>query len=326
MGRHEAILSAVVVAAAVVGCSTDIEPSRDFDPAFFIGSEAMGESANGLPLADGSQTLSDVESQNLTVRLVRFERDASSGVTRLIATDETVTLSSDFTRFPGDGEVVSADKYDVTITIDGQPVKIENGVGALPSGQRVWSYLNYRLVNSGTGAIYTGGRFDGNAVDPIDMEGFYTFGFESDPSTIAAMTDSATYRGSFFGYSQTFDSTGNLLQEEVRTRGAVTLEAEFARSRVSGRLETFLEAPDESEDDAFYELIFLAAPITGNGFVGVADITCPTGNSCTSNTSVGGAFYGPKGEEVSGVIALDETVTGPDGQRIVGTAGFSTSR
>ena len=119
----------------------------------------------------------------------------------------------------------------------------------------------------------------------------------------------------------------------MRTNGAITLEAEFARSRVSGRLETRLDPPTKAELEAdptatpFAELdlVFLAAPITGNGFVGAADATCPSGHSCTSNTSVGGAFFGPNGEEISGVIAFDETIEGSDGFSFIGTAGFSAS-
>ena len=307
-------LFAIASAGAFLsGCGAKIEPSRPSDPQFFIGTSSASISANGLPFADGTQTLEDVEGELLTVRIARFERDPELGTTRLVATNETATLPSTFTSF---------DDFDATITFNGAPLTFVDGVAELPSGQRVWSYMNFGMVHSGTGGLYTYASLDPEATDPIDMEGFFTLGFETAPDVIAARSEQITYLGSYFGYAQTFDADGELLSPEVRTIGAIRLEAEFAQSRVSGRLEGRL---DPMGDEVPYELIFLGAPIRGNGFVGAADITCPSGHTCRSRTAVGGAFYGPNGEEVSGVIGFDEEIEGPEGLRFIGAAGFSST-
>ncbi len=302
---------------AISACSgVSVGPSRPGDPAFFIGAVSAEASANGLEFADGSQSIADTEEREMQIKLARFVRDPATGEARIVVSDETVTIPITFTEY-GDRDIV--------MSFDGQALTFVDGEATLASGQSLWSYMNFKLAHSGTGAVYTYGQYNEGVDDPFDMEGYFAIGFETDPNEIAALSGLATYSGSYFGYVQTFDLEGSLTASEQRTIGAVNLETDFSQARVSGRLTGWI---DPAGDNTEYELIFLGAPIVGNGFVGSADITCPDGSSCSSDTYVGGAFFGENGAEVSGVIGFDETVAGPgdgEGYQFVGAAGFSSA-
>ena len=302
---------------ALSACSgASIAPSRTADPIFFIGTAWSDASANGLEFADGAQTVGDAEGREMQVKLARFVRDPSTGTTLIVISDETVTVPVTFTNY-GDTDII--------MTLDGQTLAFVDGDATLPSGQIVQSYMNYRLTHSGTGAIYSYAKSNEGIDDPIDMEGFFAIGFETNPDEIAALSGSATYTGSYFGYVQTYDLDGTLTADELQTIGAINMEADFSQASVSGRLTGWI---DPTGDNTAYELIFLGAPFLGNGFVGSADMTCPEGANCSSDTHVGGAFYGQNGAEISGVIGFDETIAGPDdgeGAQFIGVAGFSSA-
>jgi len=313
---YKLIFSGIALLSISACSSASIAPSRPGNPEFFIGAGSADASANGLEFGDGTQTIADVEERELQVKLARFVRDPATGEARIVLSDETVTLPVTFTEY-GDRDIV--------MTLDGETLAFVDGEATLSSGQSLWSYMNFKQDHSGTGAIYTYGRYNEAVDDPFDMEGFFSIGFETNPDEIADLSGSATYTGSYFGYVQTFDLNGSLTASELRTIGAINMETDFSQAHVSGRLTGWI---DPAGDNSEYELIFLGAPIVGNGFVGSADITCPSGASCTSDTYVGGAFYGQNGAEISGVIGFDEAVAGPgigEGYQFVGAAGFSSA-
>lgn len=289
------------------------------NPDYLFGSEPGETAANGLEFADGSQALADVEGREVSVKLARFLRDPATGQTKVHITDETVVL--------GDG-FVSFDSPSAIITLDGVPLVLVDGEGVLPNGQSVWSYMNYAMTHSGTGALYTYARFqDESAVaDALDMEGFFAFGFESEPDTIALLSGAVDYKGSYFGYGQRLDAAGVVLDDEVRTIGAISLTADFDRDMVSGRLDGFFDPAGENTP---YLMAFFDAAIVGNGFAAAPDMICERAVSCSSASSLGAVFYGPGGEELSGVIGFDETIdpSGPEpATRFVGAAGFSAGQ
>lgn len=304
--------------ALLSGCGGTLTgSSRAADPMYFIGALTSDESGNGLEFAGDESLVADAENVELQVKLARFVRDTASNEIQLIVSNESVTVPDTFTTF--------VDR-DISITIEGDTLTFVDGRTTLASGQPVWSYYNYGLEYSGTGGIYTYGRFAEDFENPIDMEGFYAIGFETDPSELEALGGRVTYLGSYFGYGQTTDLAGNLLNDDVQNFGAVVLEANFGAGHVNGRLDGRL---DPTGEDYEYELVFLRAPIVGNGFVGAADMACPSGSTCQSGSFVGGAFFGPDGAEVSGVIGFDELIEGlgDDGQRrFIGTAGFSSAQ
>ncbi|MGI9391259.1 MAG: transferrin-binding protein-like solute binding protein [Boseongicola sp.] len=314
---NKVILAGIILFAVSACGGVAIAPSRPGNPQFFIGSETAEAAANGLEFSDGTQTVADVETRDIQVKFARFVRDPTTGEARIVLSDEMVTLPVTFTEY---------NDRDIVMTLDGETLTFVDGEATLSSGQSLWSYMNYKMAHSGTGAVYSYGQYNEAIDDPFDMEGFFAFGFETDPNEIAALSGTATYTGSYFGYVQTFDLGGSLTASELRTIGAINLESDFSQANVSGRLTGWI---DPASDNTEYELIFLGAPIVGNGFVGSADITCPAGASCTSETYVGGAFFGQNGAEISGVVGIDETVVEPgdnEGYQIVGAAGFSSAK
>ena len=53
---------------------------------------------------------------------------------------------------------------------------------------------------------------------------------------------------------------------------------------------------------------------------------CPSGITCRSDAGIGGVFYGPDANEISGIIDLDVSTTdntSGDTDRFVGAAGFT---
>ncbi len=312
--------TSLLAALALSGCSADIEPSRDFDSIYFAGTQDPNVSANGLAFADGTQSLSDVENKPMTIRLVRYESDPVTGEVGFVVTGETANLGTGATTSVPDNGVVP---FDGSVTLDGATLSFVDGVATLPTGQEIMAYVPTRLEHSGTIGLYAISDADNPALGELDIESIFSVGHETNPAIVDGMTGDVTFAGVFRGYTQIFDASGQITERDVKTTGAVQLVAEFSQSRISGQLVGQLFS---TTGDKPYELIFLGAPITGNGFVGVADLTCPSANSCTSNTSVNGVFFGDDGQEVSGAIALDETISGPDGYGFKGTAGFSSTK
>lgn len=300
------------VALALAGCGGEPLIVRDGDPAFFAGAETSAESANGLAFADGTQAIADVETQAMSVKLLRFVTDYDTGETVLVVSDETVTVPVGFTDFSN---------RDVVMTIDGETFTFVSGRATDPAGRTFEAYTNFKLVHSGTGGFFTYASKNPSVTPGLDTEGFYSFGFETSPDAIDARTGEAVYAGSYAGYGQLLNPDGSLQAAEVQNIGVLNLSANFDSNNVVGRLIGRIDPSGDTED---YEMVFLSGPITGNGFVGGPDFVCPSGHSCASNSSIGGVFYGPDGAEISGVIGIDGSISGPDQNfRFVGASGFS---
>ena len=292
----------------LAGCAAGY-PSRPADSAYQI-------SANGLQYADNALVLSDIEEQSISVTVARFLREGGAEDTVIVVSEEEVILPESFTAY---------DARDIVLTLDGETLTFVGGRATLESGQNIWGYLNYALEHSATGGFYTYGKYstptEGEA---IDTEGYFAFGFQTDPDEIAVLTTSPTYRGSYFGFGQLVDGEGAVVNGELETTGEITIEADFSRSQISGQLNGSYD-PDEAKTP--YSMIFIEADIVGNGFVAAPDMICASGATCTSNTSLGGTFFGPDGVEISGVIGFDETTqVGGNITRFVGAAGFSSTR
>lgn len=301
---------------ALAGCAVTY-PSRSVDSAYLM-------APNGLDYADGTQTLADAENTTILIKLARFVRDPETEQTRVVISDEIAVLPEGFTSFADAG---------LTISLDGETLNFANvvagenvvGITTLESGQSIWSYLNFAMANSGTGGIYTYQKFSPIlGGDAIDTEGFFTIGFQTSPEDIASLTGDATYSGFYFGYGQLLEADGGLLNDELETNGAVTIEVDFNRARVSGQLNGSF---DPDGDDTSYSMIFIDAAIDGNSFAAAPDMICQAGATCTSATSLGASFFGDEGAEISGVIGFDETTElSETTTRFVGAAGFSSTR
>lgn len=283
----------------------------------FIGTNSASSSANGLPFAIPGAVLADLESEGeIKVKVVRSYTDWESGTTRLLISDEKLTLGSNST---------SNGLEDIVLTLGGETLIFVGGLAAASNGQDDWrTYIATSGAVSGVGALYSYEDSENVALSgEFDSEGFFTFGYETDPDEIVALVGSVIYNGSFNGYGQTIDpSTGNVVSSEQEFLGTITLTANFDSNDIEGTLDgTF----DYSGTD--FETSF-SAPIEDNGYLGTLDSMTCSDAICLSNAEIGGAFFGVDGQETSGVIGMDVRVIPNvgDDYRLIGGGGFTAQQ
>lgn len=267
------------------------------DNSLFIGSRSGDSSANGLPFAVPASVVEDLEAEGaIKVKVVRALTDWESGATRLLISDETLTLSA------GD---VAGNLANITLTLDGEALAFVAGSAPASNGQSDWtSYLNSDGAVSGSGAVYSY-NYGPSAVlsDEFDSEAFFVFGYETDPDEIAGLVGTAMYSGGFEGYGQVVDpATGSVIDSESYFSGNLDLTADFGGGSVSGTLDGSFDYDGTLFDTAF------TAPIEGNGYLGDLDSMSCTDAVCLSNSQVGGAFFGTGALETSGLLGMDVRV------------------
>ena len=296
----------------MTGCSAGYS-SRSSDADFVIGE-------NVLEFADGVQTLADIEERTFNVTVARFVRDTDTGEGSIRVSEETVTLASGFT---------TGEATDLTLSLDGDVLTFVNGRAAMGSGQTVWGYLNFKLdrptTHSATGGFYSYEKYlEASESTVQETEGYFAIGFQTDPDEILEMSGPMEYLGEYHGFGQLLDVENRLLDDELVTNGRISITVDFDRSSASGVLNGVFDP--KGADDA-YQMFFVDAPLDGNSFAAAPDMVCAPGAACTSATNLGGSFFGPEADEISGVIGFDETTEiGDTTTRFIGAAGFSTTR
>lgn len=307
--RHLMPVIAVFALAACGGGTATVLPS-----AFLSG--GVDTSGNGLPPADGTQEISDLEGETMRVRLARFVTDHESGLTTLVITDEEVLAGAGY-----------GSEHDASfvITVDGTPVTLIDGAGIAPNGQELGTYLNTAGTQSGTVSVYGYAYGDQSEFDgDFDSEAYHAFGFETSPDAIAARSGTARYDGVYYGFGQVLDAGGSVIATEYENNGFIGLLADFGRGTIGGAVEGTIRSGDGSEPPyREYSGTIATTSIVGNGFGSAITLNCPSGATCESSSLIGGAFYGADAGEVSGVMGFDEAL---DGERYVGAAGFTAVR
>ena len=264
----------------------------------FIGSRSSSSSANGLPFAVPASVVADLETAGaIDVKVVRALTDWESGATRLLISDETLTMAA------GD---LTNDLNDITLTLDGETLAFVAGVAPTSNGQSDWqSYINSLGAVSGSGAVYSYNNGPSAILsNEFDSEAFFVFGYETDPDEIAALVGSIlSYNGNFEGYGQVIDpANGNVLSSEEYFSGTLALTANFTGGTVTGDLDGTFDYDGTAFTTSF------TAPIEGNGYLGNLDAMNCTNAVCVSNSQVGGAFFGTDALETSGVLGMDVRV------------------
>lgn len=317
-------LCAALLPLALGACSNATD-----GPAFFFGSTSASKSANGAAYAADQTSYAELEGQELTVRLARFVRDNQSGETVLQVSTETVTFDT--------GSLDESDPVK-TITYAGETLLFEDvgGVEATSdNGQIFFTYQNDSATYSAVYAIYSyqdyfvEGLDHPNWAEYVDTEGFYAIGFETNPGTVAERTSAATYSGSFGGYGQALDAEGTPLSDgggpanEVSFGGGVDLAVDFNADEISGALSGSFSFDSTTTN---FDLAFEGAAITGNGFsADLENVGCEALTTCVSNSEIGGVFFGPTGQEISGVVGINETFDASgDAYTFIGAGGFVT--
>ena len=277
------------------------------------GGSGTADRGPSLPYATDDRVLADAVGTPVPVTLVRYETDYGTGVTRLVTSDEVLTLTS----FDGAGRDLT-----FTLSLRGEVLDFAKTgylLQATDGAGKVWeAYTNTLGAQSGTVGVYAY-DFGGGAGD-FDTEGFFVFGYGTDPATLAARTTAATYSGDFHGIGGVVDQTGAIVLEEAIGSGSIVLNVDFDAMQVAGDLSGSFEG------FGAFEAGVNSAAIVGNGFASTLSPECGSGVACSSNTLITGSFYGPDAGEASGLIAFDETVTtvgSGAGLRLLSGAGFT---
>ncbi|MDX8353490.1 transferrin-binding protein-like solute binding protein [Cognatiyoonia sp. IB215182] len=241
---------------------------------------------NGLDFGANGQDLSDAEGTAVTMRSASFQAGSGPSIE-----DATITLDAGF--FNG-----GTANIDGRIEIFGQSVDITNGAGTLPTGENV--VVIFEPGRAGTYAAALEVQVSAGT-GTINGEQAYVFGFETNPSQIAARTSGrATYSGDF----QAFGSIDGSSNTQTEYEGQITIVVDFTGS---GNADVDLDGTLNGATNV--DLSADNLPISGNGFTG--SLACAAGCS-GGGSSIDATFYGPDAVEVGGVLDIDVSVSGDD--------------
>ncbi|PJI91397.1 hypothetical protein BC777_0224 [Yoonia maricola] len=236
---------------------------------------------NGLPFGAEGQSLDDAEGVAATSLAATVEQGNAPDIENV-----TITVNRDF--FDG-----GLNDLDGTIEIFGETVIISNGSGNL-NGDEV--LLTFEPNRVGT---YTA-VFDIDVVDSSGTTGAgaYVFGFETDPTVIAARTT-----GSLI-YNGDFQATGSLDGGPVDTEyeGDITITVDFVGDSAGVDIDGTLNGSTTVNLDAD------SIALSGNGFSG--GLECTSGCNGVGSSSIDATFFGPDADEVGGVLGVDVSVGG----------------
>ncbi|MDX8348832.1 hypothetical protein SLH49_12660 [Cognatiyoonia sp. IB215446] len=256
------------------------------------GGGGSSSGTNGLDFGANGQELSDAEGADVTMRSASFQAGNGPSIE-----DATITLDAGF--FNG-----GTANIDGRIEIFGQSVDITNGAGTLPTGENV--VVVFEPDRAGTYAAALEVQVSAGT-GSIDGEQAYVFGFETNPSQIAARTSgTATYSGDFLAFGSLNGSSNTQTDYE----GQITVVVDFTGS---GNADVDLDGRLNGATDVDLSADNLA--ISENGFDG--SLSCDTGCS-GGGSSIDATFYGPNAVELGGVLDIDVNV-GADSFDGVGT-------
>ncbi|PUB11262.1 transferrin-binding protein-like solute binding protein [Yoonia sediminilitoris] len=301
-----------------VSLDNTAEPASDPVNPLYFGTQSGEASATGIAFASAEEVF-DLARDGLesggTVRVVAVERD-EAGNARLRITDETLTVTLPETE--GDRRLV------VTLT---DP----NG---LRSSENM-SEDNYIFVDQGYRFASEDGRPSVATVFFQDetTAGFAVFGAETNPDELVPSLGTVNYEAPLRLTGAVVDGGG--LESRLRAGGFISLDADFAQSSVTGEMELFLpvDLPLEQMElpmmrpEGTLTVALEEADILGNGFGTTANtvVSSVDGATFTSDSNVGGVFYGQDAETVAGVVGLDITATNDETgetQQFIGAGSF----
>ncbi len=209
---------------------------------------------------------------------------------------------------------VSDDLESIVLTVDGvdYTATLSDEVGLFDGFDSAYTfedgdagiYLNTSTISDSAEMVFITA-----ATDEQILTGFDTFGFDTDPTVIDAVTGTATYDGQITLYtvSSFEDGLGTQIDGDALS-GDITLTADFDGNAISGDA-VFTEEVFDTDTSDFVtvsdNLTFEAAAIDGNGFSGtVSDDGEFFGDGVTlQDVTYNGNFYGAEGETVGGNLS-----------------------
>ncbi len=133
---------------------------------------------------------------------------------------------------------------------------------------------------------------------------YFVYGFDTNPTTVTALSGTAMYTGDVFAVANQVDNT-------QRAGGSITLNVDFNDNEVSGQLN--LNAFSGLTGSSVYDLS--EADISGNNFSGTFVVSSSNpldaGQSAT-DTIYDGRFFGTDGDAAGGGIGMTITESGEE--------------
>ena len=282
----------------VAGCSSETAE----DPLAF-GSAVGAAARNGLPYATEATSKTDFDGTVVTVRLLTQRHVLADGTVDVVARDttfepETVTA----------GGVVSG-----YITIEGERIRMTSTATPDSTGVNWWTQTYQVGDFANLVGVYTyalpedGFGNDPEAEGAADYDAYFIVGFETNPGEVAALSGSVTYAGGFAAYGNVLDGERNILVRGAESFGDASLIAQFGSGLV------VLEFSGEIPGFGSFTAASDGMAIDGNGFTGTLHFpVCPEGTTCTSDSRIGGVFYGPDAATAGGLIHFDAVAVTED--------------
>lgn len=276
-------------------------------PGFFFGSTTARVAANGLQFAEAGVVLGDIDGQVAKIRMVHFALDEQSGDIALITSDADIDFTdSNRIRIMQNGRVVvDSDDPDRSVFV---------APGAF------------------SGLVFAGNN-DAILSDPNLSDrtlGFAVFGFETSPDVIAQTMGQAMYHARLTSLGAFVDGDGDVVAANAAGSGDLFLAADFDTNTIAGGVTLVLGTVDNGDiivqDDALeIDLELNPTDISGNGFAGSLIVHDCSVDSCSSQSKIGGVFYGPDPIAVAGIAGIDVTLTdGAETGRYIGAGAFTS--
>ncbi len=280
---------------------------------------SAGAEGSGLAFAGsgGSDLLLDLgDGEVIKVRLIRYENIQGELTARLISSDETLTLTEN-----ASGDLVG------TFTFAGETIELDflNDIGSasgeISTGRFVEFFAAEEGEHVGAFGVYTYEYLESSPVDGgLNTEGNFVIGFRTPDSALDSFTGTASYEGDFSGFGHVLlkGSTPEGFNEDS-VSGNIVFDVAFGNApTISGSL-TGRGGFDFTGDIA-------EVPINNGAFESTVALDCGA-NICSGSPEIGGAFYGPDGEEIAGLITIEVDASGPsangdDGLTFTSAAGF----
>ncbi|WP_439154945.1 transferrin-binding protein-like solute binding protein [Yoonia sp.] len=202
------------------------------------------------------------------------------------------------------------------VTIDGQEIELAPRGGTGTGGGPPEYSLDEELPGTNT-AVYS----FASTIAGSESLGVFVLGHETSPAGLGEI-GAVTYRiGIVGGGVQTINGADPLGLEIM---GDGTIDVSFDSSTISGRGTIGSDIGAGTAPDAFS---IVGGQIVGNGFTANIVRECPTGSTCTSDSKIGGAFFGENAAEIAGIGTIAETQqTNGDVAKIDGVIGFSGAK
>ncbi len=285
-----------------------------------------GEEGSGLPFAGegGPDDFSDLSvGDTFKVRYVRYE-NIDDGP-QIVSTTETITLTPNSEG--GEG-------YGLELSLDDRLIAIDLGTNVFPGALglvdlsedeflRIETDSSTRGTFSAVPNLYNISRTDNVRL----RDGFFVLGYNTALGDIGEMGGSANYNGEFEGYGARLDDDNTVVEDGQPVRGEITFAVDFEDGTLDGDItgeivSTFADLANLPISGSISE-----TTINGNSFETTIPVIDCGELVCTSDSTIGGGFYGPDADEVSGIIAVDVTGTNGDTgttERFIAAAGFVT--